>query len=192
MKKLKWFFHPIKTKIKEMKNNKLFLATICIMASSILLTSCKKDEKLLATETYKLVGKIDPSRTTITTASLTKAEFTVSYNNANSFGGAQSLINGSLALTGYTGITGRDTLSFFSTQALGPVISLLPVPTTAVNTTSSTVYYSYFNGSSATFSINNFPFTNEGTAALKEGKGYFRIGQAPKYVFILLDDVTKL
>jgi len=175
-----------------MKKNKLFSTCICLIASSLFFASCKKDETLPASETYKLVGRIDPIRTTVTTAALTKAEFTVSYNSANSFGGAQSIVNGSLALTGYTGITGRDTLRFFATQANGPAVSYLTVPASAVNTTNSTIYYSYFNGSSATFSLINFPFTNEVTAALKEGKGFFRLGQAPKYVFILLDNVTKL
>ena len=175
-----------------MKNNKLFLTTICLTAASIFFASCEKDSNIAATETYKLVGRIDASRTTITTAALTKAEFTVTYNNANSFGDAQSIVNGSLALTGYSGITGRDTIRFFGTQATGPAISYLSVPATAVNTTNATIYYSYFNGSAATFSIINFPFTNEVTAALKEGKGFFRLGQAPKYVFILLDNVTKL
>lgn len=176
-----------------MKKNKLFLATIALAASSFFVSSCEKDnDPLPAVETYKLIGRIDPARTTITTAAITKAEFTVSYNNANSFGDAQSLINGNLALTGYTGITGRDTVAFFATQASGPAISYLSVANTAINTTNTTAYYKYFNGSAATFDITNFPFTNEITNALKEGKGFLRLGQSPKYVFILLDNVTKL
>lgn len=176
-----------------MKNNKLLFAAISIMSASMFFASCKKDNKnIAAAENYRVVGRIDPARTTVTTAALTKAEFTVSYNSQNSFGDAQSIVNGNLSLTGYTGITGRDTLSFFATQASGPAISYLTVATTAVNTTNSTIYYSYFNGASATFSLNNFPFTNDVTAALKEGRGYFRLGQSPKYVFILLDNVTKL
>ena len=176
-----------------MKKNKLFLTAICLISMSIFFAACKKNNTTLpATETYKLVGRIDPTRTTITTAAITNAEFTVSYNSANSFGDAQSILNGTLALTGYTGITGKDTLSFFATQATGPAISYLSVPAAAVNTTTPTIYYSYFNGSAATFSLNNFPFRNEVTAALKDGRGYFRLGQSPKYVFILLDNVTKL
>lgn len=176
-----------------MKKNKLFLAAIALIVSSLAFTSCEKDkEPLGAVETYRLIGKIDPVRTTITSAGLTNAEFTVSYNNANSFGDAQSVVNGSLALTGYTGITGRDTLAFFATQASGPAISFFTAGNTAINTTNTTAYYRYFNGSAATFTVTNFPFTNEITKALKEGRGFFRIGQAPKYVFILLDNVTKL
>lgn len=176
-----------------MKKNKLFLAAIALTAFSLFFTSCEKDkEDLAAVESYKLIGRIDAARTTITTAALTKAEFRVSYNNANSFGDAQSIVSGSLALTGYTGITGRDTLAFFATQASGPAISYVTVVNSAINTTNTTAYYKYFNGSAATFDITNFPFTNEVTKAFKEGKGFFRIGQAPKYVFILLDNVTKL
>lgn len=176
-----------------MKKNKLFLASICILGSSLFFTSCKKDNKSIGiVETYKLLGKLDASRTTIATAAITKAEFTVSYNNGNSFGDAQSIVNGNLALTGYTGITGRDSIVFFATQPNGPATSFITVATTAVSTTTSTIYYKYFNGSAATFDLLNFPFTNDVTAALKEGKGYFRIGQSPKYVFVLLDNVTKL
>ena len=175
-----------------MKNNIFSFIIAGAVASSLIFASCEKSKDSLTAENYKLVGRLDASRTTIVTAALTKAEFTVSYNSANSFGDPQSVLNGNLALTGYTGITGRDTLSFFATQASGPAISYITVATSAVNTTTSTNYYSYFNGPLATFSINNFPFTNDVTAALKEGRGYFRLGQSPKYVFILLDNVTKL
>ena len=176
-----------------MKKNKIFFTAAVLICVSLFFAACKKDNKTLpATETYKLVGRIDPTRTTLTTAALTQAEFNVSYNSANSFGEAQSVVTGSLSLTGYTGITGKDTLSFFATQATGPAISYLSVPSAAVNTTTATNYYSYFDGAAATFSLNNFPFRNEVTAALKDGRGYFRLGQSPKYVFILLDNVTKL
>ena len=176
-----------------MKKNRLLLTAIALTVSTVFFSSCEKDKKELpAKETYRLIGRIDPARTTITTAAITKAEFTVSYNTANSFGDAQSIINGNLALTGYTGITGRDTLAFFATQASGPAISFITVANSAINTTNTTVYYKYFNGSAATFDITNYPFRNEITTAFKEGRGFFRIGQAPKYVFILLDNVTKL
>lgn len=176
-----------------MKKNKLFLTVMTLVASSLFLFSCEKDKATLpAVESYRLIGRIDPARTTITTAAITKAEFTVTYNSANSFGDAQSVVNGNLALTGYTGITGRDTLAFFATQASGPAISFVTVANASINTTNTTAYYKYFNGSAATFDITNFPFTNDVTKAFKEGRGFFRIGQAPKYVFILLDNVTKL
>ena len=70
-----------------MKKNKILLASIALFTTTFLLVGCEKDkEKLAAVENYKLVGKIDPSRTTITTTALIKAEFTVSYNSPNSFG----------------------------------------------------------------------------------------------------------
>jgi len=160
-------------------------------------TSCEKSKAALApVETYQLKGRIDPARTTIATAAVTSATFTISYNNPNSFGDAQSILNGSFALTGYTGITASggiaDTLSFFATQSSGPAISYLTVNTATFNSTTTTNLYTYFNGPAATFSFINFPFTNDITQALKTGNGYFRLGKYPKYVYILLDNVTKL
>jgi hypothetical protein len=176
-----------------MKKYILSITTVGILATSFLLSSCEKSKPALApTETYKLIGKIDVSRTTIATATLTKAEFTIAYNSGNSFGEAQSVFNGNLTLAGYTGITGRDTLAFFSAQASGPAISYITAANTAIGTTNTNNVYNYFNGPAATFNATNYPFTNDITATLKEGKGYFRIGQFPKYVYVLLDNVTKL
>ena len=207
---------------------------ISMFFTSIVLTSCeKKKDDLAPLETYKLVGRIDPVLTTIPTAAVLNAEFTISYNSPNSFGKAQSVLTGNFKLSGYTGInvattsTVRtpiagssppdttiartyiaDTLAFFSTQSSGPVISYLTVPTSIVSTyktsflpypTSSvvftnysTLYYNYNNSANASFTFSNFPFSNEITTALKEGRGYFRMGKFPKYVFVVLDQVTKL
>ena len=230
MKKLKENFLLLKQKT-DMKKNKLFLMLLCFATSSILIASCKKDKTVTAAiETYKLTGKIDAARTTIPTAALIKAEFTVSFNNVNSFGDAESLINGRLELTGYTGIVpvqGResqaffvlangmpdtvvsrtytaDTVVFFARKADGTNVSYLvapavrtisykptppPVLTTAVVFTN---FYTFTNTPNASFSLNNFPFTNEITSFLKEGTGFFRIGKFPRYVFINMDTVTKL
>jgi hypothetical protein len=176
-----------------MKKYILSITAVGMLFSSILLTSCEKKKPGLApSETYKLIGKIDPSRTTIATATITKAEFTIVYNNGNSFGEAQSVLNGNLTLAGYTGITGRDTLSFFSAQDSGPAISYITAANSAIGTTNTNNLYNYFNGAAAVFNATNYPFSNEITSTLKEGKGYFRIGQFPKYVYVLLDNVTKL
>jgi hypothetical protein len=176
-----------------MKKYILLTAALAIFASSVILTSCKKKEEvLLPAESYKLVGKIDASRTTIATATLTSAVFTITYNSGNSFGGAQSVMNGSLKLAGYTGITGRDTLAFFASQGAGPAISYITAANTAIGTTNTNLLFNYFNGAAAVFNITNYPFTNEITSSLKEGRGFFRIGQFPKYVFVLLDEVTRL
>lgn len=213
---------------------KLFIIPVLLFTGAALI-SCNKDKgNLSPVETYKLIGKIDAAKTTIPTASLTKAEFTLSFNNANSFGNAQSVINGSLELTGYTGIIGvqgsasnaffilpsgatdtivsrtyiADTVAFFAKKADGSNVSFLiapavktitykptplPVLTTAVVfTTYLTNFYTFTNTTNASFSLNNFPFTNEITSLLKEGGGVFRIGKFPKYVFINMDNVTKL
>jgi hypothetical protein len=176
-----------------MKKYILSTATLAIFASSVIFTSCKKkEEALLPAESYKLVGKIDVSRTTIATATLTSAVFTITYNSGNSFGGAQSVMNGSLKLAGYTGITGRDTLAFFASQGAGPAISYITAANTAIGTTNTNLLYNYFNGAAAVFNITNYPFTNDITSSLKEGRGFFRIGQFPKYVYVLLDEVTRL
>ena len=159
-------------------------------------SSCKKSKTALAPESYQLTGRIDASRTTIATAALTTAKFTISYNTPNSFGDAQSVLNGNFALTGYTGITAAggvaDTLSFFASQGTGVAISYLTVTTATFSSTTTTNLYSYFNGPAATFTYINFPFTNDITAALKTGNGYFRLGKFPKYVYILMDNVVKL
>ncbi len=176
-----------------MKKYILSILSLGVLAASMLLSSCKKDNKTIApAESYKLIGKIDASRTTIATATLTKAEFTIVYNSANSFGEAQSILNGNLTLAGYTGITGRDTLAFFATQASGPAISYITAANTAIGTTNTNLLYNYFNGAAASFNATSYPFSNEITSTLKEGKGYFRIGQFPKYVYVVLDNVTKL
>jgi hypothetical protein len=217
-----------------MKKYILSVTTIGILFTSMLFTSCEKKKADLApTETYKLIGRIDASRTTILSATLANADFTISYNSPNSFGEAQSVLGGNFKLTGYTGISvantstvrtpianstppdttiartyTADTLSFFASQTSGPAISYLTVPTSIVSTyktsvlpypTSSVVFtnystinYVYNNSANASFTFNNFPFTNEITSALKEGRGYFRMGKNPNYVYILLDNVTKL
>jgi hypothetical protein len=176
-----------------MKKN-IFKLSALAMLSVVMFTACKKSETLPVEEKYQLIGRIDASRTTIATAALTSAKFTISYNNANSFGNAQSVLAGSLQLTGYTGITGKDTCAFFATQASGPAISYITAASAATNINSATNnnFFNYFNGPAAVFNATNYPFSNEITASLKEGKGYFRLGQYPKYVFVLLDNVTKL
>jgi hypothetical protein len=217
-----------------MKKYIFVISAAGILLTTMLFTSCEKKKADLApTESYKLIGRIDPARTTILSANVVSAEFTISYNSANSFGEAQSVLNGNFKLTGYTGISvattstvrtpiagsspldttvartyTADTLAFFATQSSGPAISYLTAPTLIVSTyrtsmppypTSSVAFtnylavnYVYNNSANASFTFNNFPFTNEITSALKDGRGYFRMGKSPNYVFILLDNVTKL
>lgn len=175
-----------------MKHNLIKNAVLALVVATSL-TACKKEKAALApVESYKLVGRIDAARTTIATATLTDATFTISYNNANSFGDAQSILNGSLKLAGYTGITGRDTCAFFATQASGPAISYITAANAAIGTVNTNNLYNYNNAAAAVFNATGYPFTNNITTPLKEGKGYFRIGQFPKYVFVVLDNVTKL
>lgn len=175
-----------------MKHNLIKNAVLALVVATSL-TACKKEKAALApVESYKLVGRIDAARTTIATTTLTDATFTISFNNANSFGDAQSILNGSLKLTGYTGITGRDTCAFFATQASGPAISYITAANSAIGTVNTNNFYNYNNAAAAVFNATAYPFTNDITTPLKEGKGYFRIGQFPKYVFVVLDNVTKL
>lgn len=175
--------------------NNIFKNVVLALAVATSFTACKKEKAALApAETYKLVGRIDAARTTIPTATLTDATFTISYNNANSFGDAQSVLNGALKLAGYSGITGRDTCAFFATQTSGPAISYITIGSASIgiNSANNNNYFNYFNGPAAVFNATSYPFTNDITTPLKEGKGYFRIGQFPKYVFVVLDNVTKL
>ncbi len=178
----------------KMKKYMLTIVSLGVLATSMLLGSCNKDNTTLApAESYKLIGRIEPTFTSITTASIVNAEFKLTFNSPNSFGEAQSVLNGNLKLSGYTGITGRDTLSFFALKASGPpAISYITAANSAIGTTNTNLLYNYFNGPAATFNITNYPFSNEITSALKEGGGFFRIGQFPKYVFVVLDNVTKL
>jgi hypothetical protein len=177
-----------------MKKYILSITAVGILASSFLLSSCEKSKPALApTESYKLIGRIEPTLTSIPTATLIKAEFIITFNSPNSFGEGQSVLNGNLALSGYTGITGRDTVSFFGLKSSGPpATSYITAANTAIGTTNTNLLYNYFNGAAATFNVTNYPFTNDITATLKEGGGFFRIGQYPKYVYVLLDNVTKL
>ncbi len=215
-----------------MKKYILSISAIAFLFTSMVITSCdKKKADLAPAETYKLIGQIDASRSNIPTAALTKAEFTIVYNNGNSFGEAQSVLNGTLTLTGFnsaidtittkvaiansnpadTNVTRvfiANSLEFLGAQGGTADISYFNIPTTKTITyrTSATTipasgifgnygansYYVYNNSSSANFTVTNMPFTNEITEVLKNGKGYFRLGRAPKYVYILLDNVTKL
>jgi hypothetical protein len=203
-----------------------------ILATTLLLSSCEKSKPALApTETYKIIGTIDAARTNIPTAVLTKAEFTVSYNSGNSFGDAQSILNGVVTLTGFaapidtittkvpivpvtvpadttvTRIFLANSFEFNGVKAGANDISYFNIPTTKTTThrTLSTVpasgiygnygtnnYFVYNNSTSASFTVANMPFTNEITSVLKDGKGYIKMGRAPKFVYILLDNVTKL
>jgi hypothetical protein len=214
-----------------MKKYILSISAVGILFTT-LITSCDKEKADLApTETYKLIGQIDASRSNIPTAVLTKAEFTVVYNNGNSFGDAQSVLNGTLTLTGFvapidtittkvaiansnpadsnvTRIFNANSLEFLGARAGTTDISFFNIPTSKTITyrTSATSipasgifgnyatnnYYVYNNSSSASFNVTNMPFTNEITEVIKNGKGYFRLGRAPKFVYILLDNVTKL
>lgn len=176
----------------------LTIATGITLMGALLVSCDKKIDNTPGTpETYRLTGRLDAARTTIATAALTSASFTVAYDQTNAFGDAQSIINGSFALTGYTGITASggvaDTLSFFAKQAGGADAAYIVVPTSAFSATAGvTNLYTYNNTSNASFTINNFAFTNEVTQALKSGGGYFRLGKGGKYVYILLDGVVKI
>ncbi len=178
-----------------MKHNLIKNAVLALVVATSF-TACKKEKAALAPiESYKIVGRIDAARTTIPTATLTDATFTISYNNANSFGDAQSVISGSAKLGAYvTGVSGGDSCAFFSTQSNGPVINFINIgsSSTNVNSPNNNNYYNYFNGPNMVFNITSFPFTNDITTPLKEGKGYLRIGKNPKYVYVVLDNVTKL
>jgi hypothetical protein len=70
---------------------------------AVSLFSCKKDTVVLSpVEKYLLIGTVDAGRTTIIPAPVvTKAEFIITYNAANSFGDAQSVLSGTLNLTGF-------------------------------------------------------------------------------------------
>jgi hypothetical protein len=176
-----------------MKKNIISIFSLSMILACMFLTACEKDKAALApAETYLLKGRIEPTFSNIP-ATLTSANFTITYN----FGDAQSVLNGSLKLAGYSytgSVTARDTCSFFAIQPSGPAISYITAVTTAANTNSTTnnLYFNYFNGAAATFNITNYPFSNEITSLLKDGAGFFRIGSNPKYIYIFLDEVTKL
>jgi hypothetical protein len=219
-----------------MRKNKLILIAMLAIPFSTFFTSCKKSKDALApVEAYKLIGKLDVARTTVPTAVLTKAEFTVSYNNPNSFDNAQSLLSGTLTLTGFNipvdtittkgaildAVTGlpvspadsnvtrsflANNFDFFGGTGINDISYISVVTSKTVTYKTSTTpgnssglfgnytnaYYTYNNNPSASFTVTNMPFTNDITSILKEGKGYIRLGKAPKYVYILLDNVTKL
>ncbi len=221
-----------------MKKNLIKICSLAFLTVSLF--SCKKDNVLLPTEKYLLIGTVDAARTTIVPAPVaTKAEFLITYNNTNSFGEAQSTLSGTLNLTGLivlpvdTFTTKSQILDAFNKPVLvanvpdsnvtrifyannnldifgksvANDISYLTIVTSKTVTyktsatvisssglfgTYNSVYYSYNNNPTSTFSLTNMPFTNEITSVLKDGKGFIRLGKAPKFVYINLDQVVKV
>lgn len=224
-----------------MKKNLIKICSIAFLTVSFL--SCKKNTVVLSTvEKYLLIGTVDAARTTIVPAPVaTKAEFLITYNNANSFGEAQSVLSGTLNLTGFNvkvdTITTKfqildastnlpvivanvpdsnvtrsflaNNLDFFGKSGANDIsyISIVTSKTVTYKTSTAlvsipnssglfgnyaNVYYSYNNNPTSTFSVTNMPFTNEITSVLKDGKGFIRLGRAPKFVYINLDQVVKI
>jgi hypothetical protein len=171
---------------------KLVLISVTIfVAICISFISCKKEEAApIPVITYKVWGKLDTTKTTMPAARVSKALFTLSYSNTDG-NESDAVLNGGFNLLYYTGINNKDTLEFYTTNAIG-VDTVFSIENDSIRTTKTSNNYVFNNGDSARFSTNNYPLRSNISANVKLGKGYFRLVRAPKYVFVKLDSVVKL
>lgn len=155
-----------------------------------LFVSCKKEEVTpIPVISYSVWGKLDTLKTTLPSARLVKAMFTLSYSNISG-NESDAVFNGGFNLLNYSGINNRDTLVFYATN-INAVDTIFSIANDSIRSTKITNNYIFYNGDSARFSSNNYPLKNNFSATVKLGKGYFRLGRFPKYVFVKLDSVVK-
>lgn len=174
------------TKIIVMK-----IIPICIIVIALLEGCTKADQKIVPIETYTLTGRIDASNTTLTTASIKKVLFTFAYSRINDSIETNAVLNGSLSILGYTGITNRDTLLLLTPKSIGVDTALLIANDSARRSTVRANNFSFYNGDTAQFMCTNLFIKSELNASVKSGKAFFRVGRFPKYVFVKMDSVSK-
>ncbi len=172
-----------------MKRLVLISVTIFVTLSTFFI-ACKKEEPTpIPVVTYKVWGKLDTAKTTMPAARVSKALFTLSYSNINGYE-SDAVLNGAFNILNYNGINNRDTLEFYTTNSIG-IDTIISIANDSIRTTKTTNIYVFNNGDSAKFSANTFPLRNNISVNVKLGKAFFRLGRAPKYVFIKLDSVVK-
>ncbi len=171
---------------------RLVLTSITIfIVLCIYFISCKKEEaKPIPVVTHKVWGKLDTAKTTMPAVRISKALFTLSYSNIDGYE-SDAVLNGAFNLLNYNGINNRDTLEFYTTNSIG-IDTIFSIANDSIRTTKTTNIYVFNNSDSAKFSANTFPLRNNISANVKLGKAFFRLGRAPKYVFVKLDSVVKL
>jgi hypothetical protein len=166
------------------------ILSIMALSLSVIIFSCKKEEALpIPVITYKVWGKIDTTKTTLLTARFVKAQFTLSYSNINGVE-SDAVLNGGFNLLNYTGINNRDTLDFYATNTIG-IDTVFSIPNDSLRATKISNNYVFNNGDSARFSCSNYALRNNVSSNVKLGKGFFKLGRFPKYVYIKLDSVVK-
>jgi hypothetical protein len=171
---------------------RLLISFIISLYSIWFFSSCKKvEETVIPVISYKIWGKIDTSKTNIPLIKLTNAVFTLSYSQIEAGIESNAVLNGQMNLLNYSGINNRDTLSLYTNNTVG-IDTALVIANDSIRTIKTSNNYTFSNKDSARFSCNNLDFPANISANLKLGKGYFKIGRAPKYVVIKLDSVVKL
>jgi hypothetical protein len=152
-----------------------------LLLAIVIFSSCNKDEAVPPAEEYLVVGKVNTSRTNIT-GSIT-ASFTVKYNEPNAFGEPGGNINGTLTWTGLPTAADSAALYAFSANELNYLVA------TAANSVSKV--HSFTNGTAGSLTI-NLPLTAIAAEPLTKGVGYIRLGKSGNYLFVALDNVTKV
>jgi hypothetical protein len=157
----------------------------------IILIACKKEEdKTVDIIGYKIYGKLDTTKTTITTTRLLNAKFTLAFSNITEQENSDAVLNGTLQLKNYSGIVNKDTLAFFIKKTIG-LDTIFVLPNDSARAIKITNNYMFSNYDSAKFSCNNYPILSNFNKGLIDGKGYFRLGRYPKYAFVNIDSVVK-
>jgi hypothetical protein len=147
----------------------------------VIITSCKKDEANPPAEEYLVVGKVNTSRSNI--AGTITANFTVKYNEPDAFGNPAGSVNGTLTWTGLPSSADSAVVNSFVSNELNYLVA------TAAN--SSSKIHSFTNGTAGTLTL-NMPLTAAAAEPLKKGLGYIRLGKGNNYLFVSLDNVTKV
>ena len=152
-----------------------------LLLAIVILSSCKKDEAVPPSEEYLVVGKVNTARTNI--AGTITATFTVKYNEPNAFGEPAGSISGTLTWTGLPSTADSVATYAFVANELNYLV--------ATTGNASSRVHSFTNGTAGSLTL-NLPLTAEAAQPFTKALGYMRIGKSGNYLFVALDNVTKV
>jgi hypothetical protein len=153
-----------------------------LLLSIVILSSCDKDEAVPPAEEYLVVGRVNTARSNIA-GSVTTATFTVKYNEPDAFGQPAGSISGTLNWTGLPSNADSAAVYAFSATELNYLVG------TAANASSKV--HTFTNGTAGSLTL-NLPLTAIGAKPFTNGAGYIRLGKNNNYLFVALDNVTKI
>ena len=167
---------------------------VFLFISTIILYACTKNEVAVITpvKSFQIKGRLDAAQTTLPNAFINKALFTLSYSNINDSIQSNSVLNGSLIINRYSGINNRDTLLLLVPKLIGIDTAVFIPNDSLKRTTIRANNFSFYNGDTAKFTCTNFAVQNTVSKNIQAGKGIFRVGRHPQYVFVKMDSVIKL